>query len=136
VDLNLKKALENLPPEGRDAAEKGLTQLFPDATIPADVWIDAEGRLRRMQFSTDGATLGAAGVNEKDSVSLTLEFSDFGKDANIEAPPASETKDLKGLLGSALDSLMPSTTAPTWRPSAPNTSPGTTASPTFPTVHC
>jgi hypothetical protein len=50
-----------------------------------DVWVGKDdGYVRRLQTSYTVA---------KQSVSMTMNFSDFGKDVSVEVPPASETAD-------------------------------------------
>jgi hypothetical protein len=51
---------------------------------PYDVWIDQDGYVRRMRMSY--------GV-QKQTVAMTMNFSDFGKDVTVTIPAASETSD-------------------------------------------
>jgi hypothetical protein len=88
VDLNGK----NVPPGLRDAM-KQFAGLF--GTIPADVWIDGDGRMRRERLEIDfGKVLrgiGAPGSQNDDSViTETLDFYDFGAPVHVEAPPADQ----------------------------------------------
>ncbi len=67
---------------------------------PIDVWIGKDdGLVRRMKLSYE---LGPATARQK--VSITTEFSDFGKGVRVSVPPAAETFDatnasIKGLGG-------------------------------------
>src|SRR6185437_3199115 len=75
-------------------------------TIPADVWIDGDGRLVRMITTVDtaamaGGALGASGASgfgaALPKVITTLNLSNFGEAVNVVAPPADQVIDLKGL---------------------------------------
>ena len=59
ADLDLRKAAEKLSPEQRKAVEQAIQQLGT-STIPAEVWIDDQGRLAKMTFSV-GVPSGASG---------------------------------------------------------------------------
>jgi outer membrane murein-binding lipoprotein Lpp len=68
------------------AAESGLT--FPR---PADVWIDRQGRLRKMQYAVtmkvpDELTPGPM------TIETTLELYDFGVPVHVTPPPASQVE--------------------------------------------
>ncbi len=92
--LDLGKAIDantkNVPPGLRDSM-KELAGLF--GNIPADVWIDSDGRLRRMSLRLDlGEMLGGlapSGPNGADHVVITETYDlyDFGTPVNVEAPP-------------------------------------------------
>lgn len=85
-------------------AKTNLGDLFKDLTAPAEVWIDNDGRLRKMTYSLDAAkfntaALGsnpkvAAGLQQIAGVDFTLELYQFGVPVNVTAPPASETTDV------------------------------------------
>jgi len=89
VDVNGK----NVPPGLRDAM-KQFAGLF--GTIPADVWIDADGRMRRERIEIDFGKvlrgLGGDTGSEADNavITETLDFYDFGAPVHIEAPPADQ----------------------------------------------
>jgi len=71
-------------------------QGVPSIPIPVDVWIDDQGRPRRVSQSldlgqilgTDAARtlIGAAGLTGNES--FTVDLFDYGKDVKVEAPPA------------------------------------------------
>jgi hypothetical protein len=92
VDVNGK----NVPPGLRDSV-KQFAGLF--GTIPADVWIDGDGRLRRLRIEIDFGKilrgLGAPGSQTDNAVMTeTLDFYDFGAPVHIEAPPADQVAQL------------------------------------------
>lgn len=71
------------------------------ATIPVHVWIDAQGRTRRLTLTVTARPSGSASAV---TVAVTETLSDFGRPVSVTAPPASQTTDL-GSLGGALSSL-------------------------------
>jgi hypothetical protein len=68
------------------------------ATIPANVWIDGDGLLRRMEIEIDlGAFAragGASGAPDPGTMDVSLDLYEFGVPVNVEAPPASEISPL------------------------------------------
>jgi hypothetical protein len=75
-------------------------------TVPMDVWLDDEGRIRRQQITmnikpTDRSDKSAA--PRKMTVRTLIEFSDFGTEVDPDAPPAGQTTDMTGKAGKAAD---------------------------------
>ncbi|MER7489172.1 LppX_LprAFG lipoprotein [Streptomyces sp. NPDC126497] len=74
-------------------------QLGP--TLPMQVWVDDEGRLRRQQMDMTVRT-GASASAKPDTgaapqqlrMSTVMEFSDFGAEVDAEAPPAGQVADM------------------------------------------
>jgi hypothetical protein len=64
-------------------------------SFPLDVWIDDEGRIRRLRVEYDGLSTGAASV----SLATSVEFYDFGVDATIEPPPRAKVTPFGELIG-------------------------------------
>jgi LppX_LprAFG lipoprotein len=84
-----------LPADVRAAARKALKQLGTKG-IPADVWVDSQGLLRRESVSLAfGQALQGA------SMSMTMNFHDFGTPVDVAAPPADQTFDATSLVPSA-----------------------------------
>ena len=85
VTLDLAKALQ----------AKGLTSPLLQGlaanmpAVPADVWIGADGLVRRVRVS-----LGLA----QNRVGMTMDISDYGADVTIAPPPSSEVLDLTQLV--------------------------------------
>jgi hypothetical protein len=76
-------------------------QLGP--TLPMQVWLDDEGRLRRQQIDmTVKAPASASaqpegGASPKQlKMSMVMEFSDFGTEVDAAAPPADQVADMTG----------------------------------------
>ena len=79
---------------------------------PADLWIDAQGRLRKLVISGDPSALalpaGAtsrSGTGPDEAFTITLELWDFGVPVEVTAPPADQVADVSGLLGTFVQNL-------------------------------
>jgi hypothetical protein len=106
--LDLQKALDRGVDQNKVPASlrKSLKQILstiagPGSTIPVDLWIDSDGRVRRvtehLDFSALGAALGgpsgATGSSGSDGSSVmttSMDFYDFGVPVNVQAPPADQ----------------------------------------------
>lgn len=102
--LQLGRVLDQLPDAQKSVAKGLLDKLGNGGAIPVDVWVDAGGRLRRMQMSI-GLTLpvGSAGATTGTSPSLsgtvTVDFTSYGPVPPILAPPSSQVFDASALAG-------------------------------------
>ncbi|MEU2786934.1 LppX_LprAFG lipoprotein [Streptomyces sp. NPDC007110] len=68
-------------------------------TLPMRLWLDDDGRIRRQQIDMTvkppaSARPEASGSPQQVKVSTVMEFSDFGTEAEAEAPPAGEVADV------------------------------------------
>lgn len=99
VSIDADQAVNNAPEEQRDEVRNTVGALG-SKTIPADVWVDGKGRLRKVRLH-----VAASSTTTKGSVSF--EYFDLGTQVNVEAPPANEVVDFQDLLGGN-----PSTTGP------------------------
>jgi hypothetical protein len=90
VTIDPEQAVESAPEERRDAVRSSVTALG-SVTIPADVWVDGKGRLRKMLRIT------ASGSTAKGSVAF--EHFDLGAGVSVKEPPASEAVDFLDVLG-------------------------------------
>ncbi|MFF8633969.1 hypothetical protein ACF052_07180 [Streptomyces pilosus] len=86
-------------------------QLGP--TLPMQVWLDDEGRLRRQQIDMTVKNTASASAKPGDGsapqqlkMSTVMQFTDFGTDVDAEAPPAGQVTDMtdKALQGSGRQS--------------------------------
>lgn len=70
----------------------------PSVSAPADLWLDAEGRLRKLTLSIDLSTVhlpdGAPRGPSRATGVATLELTDYGKPVTVTAPPADQVGDL------------------------------------------
>jgi hypothetical protein len=99
VSIDADQAVNNAPEDQRDEVRNTVGALG-SKTIPADVWVDAKGRLRKVRLH-----VAASSTTTKGSVSF--EYFDLGTQVNVEAPSANEVVDFQDLLGGN-----PSTTGP------------------------
>jgi len=97
VDLN--KAAERSPTSREQI--KSTIKLLGTSTQPLEVWIDAEGRVRRMKYAVDlskskatASTTAAPG-----SATFTLDLFDFGVPVQATLPPPDQVADLSALTG-------------------------------------
>ena len=72
-------------PASRPAVE-GLKQQAGGPTVPVDVWVDGQGRLRRVALTTGGGG------------TTTVTLSEYGVPVSVAAPRADEVNDLGALL--------------------------------------
>jgi hypothetical protein len=70
-------------------------------TLPMQVWLDDEGRLRRQQMDMTVKAAASASAEpdtgaapQQLKTSTVMEFSDFGTEADAEAPPAEQVADV------------------------------------------
>ncbi len=99
--LDLGKAADraNVPPELRDSLRKLAESMGKSAPIPADVYVDSEGRARRITLSIDfgafGRMLGGSGAAGSDAVmTMSIDLYDFGVPVSVQAPPASDVSSM------------------------------------------
>jgi len=89
VTLDLDHYVTTLSPQGRRIAKQyGIA-----GHIPAEVWVDAQGRLRRLHFrigvnDPSPTAPGAAGGTITEE--FTLELFDFGVSVHVSPPPADQ----------------------------------------------
>ncbi|MFJ8543652.1 hypothetical protein ACIRFH_16825 [Streptomyces sp. NPDC093586] len=74
-------------------------QLGP--TLPMQIWLDDEGRIRRQQIDmvlkAPASARPEGGASPRQvKVSTLMEFSDFGTEVDAEAPPAGQVTDMTG----------------------------------------
>jgi hypothetical protein len=85
---------EKLAASDDDAAKtvRQLQKLGGPRTLPADVWIDAEGRIRRetMDFTTGDPALSR--------MQFTVDYEKFGVPVDVHAPDTSDTADLADVI--------------------------------------
>jgi hypothetical protein len=89
--LDLRRAADRAPAAQRDAARRSIDRIIKltgQSTLPTEVWLDAQGRARRMKVSQS---------IRGQSFTYTMDLYDFGTREALKAPPASETADLTQL---------------------------------------
>ena len=91
--IDLDKVPSQVPEEVRPAVRASVAVLkreLGSSSLPVDVWIDREGRVRRLREAVPA---------RGNDVELTIELYDFGAEVDVELPPEDETVDLAELLG-------------------------------------
>ncbi len=104
VVIDLDKAAQGQDAKAQQAIHT-LEQELGTHNLPAQVWIDGQGRLR--QVSMKEALVGtpsSAATSTKPagtpvSFSFTVKLSDYGVPVTVTAPPADQTADLTNSLG-------------------------------------
>ena len=99
VEVDLEKALGDVPESLRDDLERSFAILDLE-TLPMEVWIDSEDRVRRLEFEMSSTEL--ADVGAEVSVHMSMDLFDFGVEVDVVAPPADETVDFLELFGAAI----------------------------------
>jgi len=84
ADIDVQKAMEKVPEKYRATAEQGMKVL--GTTFPIDVWIDNDGLPRRFAIDIE--------IPGKGSVKESIDYTDFGADVSIDAPPADEVQSM------------------------------------------
>jgi hypothetical protein len=89
---------------GGDANDASGLARAAGRTIPVDVWIDAQGRLRQLKVSLDLNTLHAAQAGTLRTQAggtavLTVDLWNFGVSVHPVPPPANQVSDASSLLG-------------------------------------
>lgn len=91
AQLDLRKAMR--AKDGPSAQIEKVIQLLGTSTLPADVWIDHDGTLRKMAWTQPMP--GSSGG----TLRYEMELFDFGAAVDVTPPPPAETVDLTTLLG-------------------------------------
>ena len=86
VTLNLGKAAAGVPLAAQ-AELKRLAAKLGSTTLPVEVWLDAQGRLRQLTYHV---SVRATAKTPPAMVSSTVDLWDFGVPVNVVAPPASQ----------------------------------------------
>lgn len=87
VSISLAKARSKVRPPAR-AGFTAFAKEFGRSALPAQVWVDEQGRVRRITITL--APPKSSGVPAGTTITQTVEFYDFGIPVRVSAPPASE----------------------------------------------
>lgn len=89
--LDLDKAVASAPAETRNQLKQYLEQAGT-TSVPFNLYIDDDGRLRKMvqEFEFEAPGGSGAGTVKTD---LTLELYDYGVKVNVKAPPAADVSE-------------------------------------------
>lgn len=116
VIVDVDKAAAAAPPQAREAMQK-LAALYIVKSLPLDVWLDGQGRMRRYQQVMKPADLkfpaqSQAAVNAAVPISINIELFDFGGPVDVTLPPADQVADLAQLQRGASSPATPSGSPP------------------------
>jgi hypothetical protein len=95
--VDLRKAADQSP-TARDAINSTI-KLLGSSSQPLDVWIDAQGRVRRIHYTVDLSKSKATTPSIPGSATFTLDLFDFGVPVQATIPPADQIADLSALSG-------------------------------------
>ncbi|HEY4396648.1 MAG TPA: LppX_LprAFG lipoprotein, partial [Acidimicrobiia bacterium] len=91
VTIDADQAVNSAPEARRDEVRNSIGALG-SKKVPADVWIDSKGRLRKVRLHVAGSSTTSKG-------SVSFEFFDLGAQVSVDAPSADEVIDFQDLLG-------------------------------------
>jgi hypothetical protein len=100
VVVDLAKAARNAPFSARPAVRRAVMRaaaMLGIRTLPVDVWIDADGLVRRESLRMP---LRAPSLPAGLAMSFTMDLYDFGVPVHVTAPPASQVEDITALAAS------------------------------------
>ena len=95
--IDLLKLRKLVPPSQRETFGSMLEQLVVQSglrTIPVEVWVDANGLVRKMEMTL---SMTPPGTSEALQASMRFELYDYGKDVEIELPPSGQVVDAAAL---------------------------------------
>jgi hypothetical protein len=107
--LQLSRILDRLPASQQAQAKTALEKLGDGGALPVDVWVDAQGRLRRMQLSIGasvpaGTAGGVAGAAASVSGMITIDFTSYGPVPAIVPPPSDQVFDASAMAAAGIGS--------------------------------
>jgi hypothetical protein len=94
MSIDLDKVARQAPEEARAAIEELLAESGLE-TIPAEVWIDDDGLVRRIELAYEGMEFTPG---QKGDMNLRLELHDYGVEVDVQAPPADQVMSFRDLL--------------------------------------
>ncbi len=99
--IDAEAMIEGADESAREEARK-LAEILGDQSIPADVWLDEEGRMRKMSYSVDPSKMKLSEPIPDEMAGARLEFTfelyDFGTPVDVTIPPADQTTDFSQVL--------------------------------------
>jgi hypothetical protein len=94
MTVDLAKVAEQAPEEARASIESLVAGTGLE-TVPVEVWIDADGLVRRLDLDYRGMELAPG---ERGDMDLRMELYDYGVGAEVELPPSDEVMPFEELL--------------------------------------
>lgn len=99
--IDLDKVASQAPPELQAQVQEQIDQLKKQTGVgelPMEVWVDGDGLPRRILYTFEASLTGG---EDKTSTILTMNFTDYGVDVQVEPPPADQVTDITELAGAA-----------------------------------
>jgi hypothetical protein len=84
-----------------------LEKVLGTNTFPVDVWIDAQGAARRLQFQFPLPEVTGSASGQSGKITETLDLFDFGIPVTVQTPPASQVGQLPASSLGAVPSAAP-----------------------------
>ncbi len=96
--IRLDAVAEQVPADQRDAVREAIEKLQQSGLeeIPVDVWVDGDDLVRKMSM-TYTAKVPVEGETKDASSTVTMEFSDYGVEVDVQPPPADQVTSLAEL---------------------------------------
>lgn len=88
--VDLRKAAEEARPDGDPGAFDRMIDLLGQDSIRVEVWIDSDGVVRRVRMPMPLPEEAGGG-----QMTMTVEYHDFGVEADIAEPDPAEVRDLQ-----------------------------------------
>jgi hypothetical protein len=105
--IDLDKAVTGQSAQVRSAVHRAMDEIGTK-DIPAQLWVDQQGRLRKLVMTMTiqlpaeaSAAAGSAAPRGTLTERIVTTLSDYGVPVEVVAPPASQTQDLTGMLSDA-----------------------------------
>jgi hypothetical protein len=101
--IDLAKAAKSAPESQRALLQQAADLYGGGTPIPADAWVDGDGRLRKMSYVIDRSNVTiptdqAASGETFGRIVTSFELYDFGTEVAAKAPPADQVTDIGSLL--------------------------------------
>ena len=93
LTVDLDRVADEVP--GQEASVRRVVELSGVKEVPTDVWIDDEGRVRRLKLLYENMRFAP---DQKGDMRMTMELYDFGVDVEVAPPPREEFTDLADLI--------------------------------------
>lgn len=94
TSIDLDKVAQQAPADARAAIEELLAEAGLE-TIPAEVWIDGDGLVRRIELAYEGMEFTPG---QKGDMDLRVELYEYGVEVDVQAPPADQVMPFQDLL--------------------------------------
>jgi hypothetical protein len=92
--IDTAKAIDAASSDQKDALSKA-DDVFGTKTVPAEIWIDREGRMRRLRLAVDTSKSNVPGASTVGGQGAVIyELYDFGTTVKAALPPSDKTADL------------------------------------------